>query len=369
MEELAPLSIVTDPELVVREAHPGVRAPVGGRIRRREEREAELHATLAPGATRPVGAGERSRPEEPDDLRVCFERDLDRIKHSRPWRRLAGKCQVFIAPEDDHLRTRLTHAVEVAQVATGIARIANLCVPLTDAIALAHDCGHGPAGHASEEAFSPYLPDGGYDHAVYGADVTLEPLNLCRETLDGVRNHSWRRPPPATPEGEVVAWADRIAYVCHDFEDAVRAGILQPTDLPDEVADVVGRKRSEQLGGFVHAVLEAIDRTGRVGMAEPAAASLAAFRAFNFERIYLRPASRQQAARVIALLRGLVDFFTDAPARMPVDTTGVHPELVAGSTEAASVAVRYVSGMTDRYALGLGVELLGWRPEDLPRGV
>ncbi len=125
-----------------------------------------------------VGAGTRARAEEPDPFRLCFERDLDRIKHSRPWRRLAGKCQVYIAPEDDHLRTRLTHAVEVAQVATGIARVAGLCVPLTEAIALAHDCGHGPAGHASEEAFSPYVP-GGYDHAVYGADVTLAPLNLC----------------------------------------------------------------------------------------------------------------------------------------------------------------------------------------------
>ena len=134
---------------------------------------------------------------------------------------------------------------------TGIARAANLCVPLTEAIALAHDCGHGPAGHASEEAFSPYLPDG-YDHAVYGADVTLAPLNLCVETLDGVRNHSWRRPAPATPEGEVVAWADRIAYVCHDFEDAVRAGILEPDDLPAEVARRRRATRSSaQIGAFV----------------------------------------------------------------------------------------------------------------------
>src|SRR4029453_19171535 len=199
----------------------------------------------APGATRPVGAGLRLRAEAPDPLRLCFERDLDRVKHSRPWRRLAGKCQVFIAPEDDHLRTRLTHAVEVAQVATGIARAANLCLPLVEAIALAHDCGHGPGGDASEEGFSPYLPGTGYDHAVYGADVTLEGLNLCRETLDGVRNHSWRRPPPSTSEGEVVAWADRIAYVCHDFEDAVRAGIIEPADLPPEVREVVGSRPSE----------------------------------------------------------------------------------------------------------------------------
>ena len=285
------------------------------------------------------------------------------MKHSRPWRRLAGKCQVYIAPEDDHFRTRLTHAVEVAQVATGIARRAGLCLPLTEAIALAHDCGHGPAGHASEEALSPYLP-GGYDHAVYGADVTLAELNLCTETLDGIRNHSWRRPAPATPEGEVVAWADRIAYVCHDFEDAVRAGLLTPEDLPEAIADVVGRHRSAQVGTFMGAVLDAVEATGQVGMREPMAGALAQFRAFNFDRIYLRPAARRQAEKVIGLLRGLVDFFVDAPARA-TGGAGVEP----GSAEAAARALRYVSGMTDRYALALGVELLGWRPEDLPRGV
>jgi len=359
---------VVDPSGGVRTAHEGVDARVGDRVLTREEREAELAGRLASGATRPVGAGHRAVVEEPDSYRLCFERDLDRIKHSRPWRRLAGKCQVFIAPEDDHLRTRLTHAVEVAQVAVGIARAANLCLPLTEAIALGHDCGHGPAGHASEEALSPYVA-GGYDHAVYGADVTLAPLNLCVETLDGVRNHSWGRPAPSTPEGEVVAWADRIAYVCHDFEDAVRAGILVPDDLPARVGDVVGTRRSEQIGTFVLAVLDAIDRTGRVGMTEPVAAALQAFREFNFERIYLRPASRRQADRVIALLRGLVEHFADVPARIPVGRTGMRTHVEAASKESAAVAVRYVSGMTDRFALALGVELLGWRPDDLPRGV
>jgi dGTPase len=355
-------------DVLVRRAHAGADGFVGRGVARREEREYALDRSLARGATRPVGAGNRARVEEPDPFRLCFERDLDRIKHSRPWRRLAGKCQVYIAPEDDHLRTRLTHAVEVAQVATSIARAAGLNVALAEAIALAHDCGHGPGGHASEEAFSPYVP-GGYDHAVYGADVTLAPLNLCAETLDGVRNHSWRRPAPSTPEGEVVAWADRIAYVSHDFTDAVRAGILEPNDLPVEVAELVGTSQSRQIGAFVVAVLAAIDRTGHVGMTEPAATALAQFRAFNFDRIYLRPAARQQADKVVHLLRGLVDFFVDAPSRMPVDATDVHADLVAGSLETAGVAVRYVSGMTDRYALGLGVELLGWRPEHLPRGV
>ena len=218
----------------------------------------------APPARSAPGCG--CRAEEPDPFRLCFERDLDRIKHSRPWRRLAGKCQVFIAPEDDHLRTRLTHAVEVAQVATGIARAANLCLPAGR--------GHRPRPRLRPRARGSRLRGGvlavpargGYDHAVYGADVTLAPLNLCVETLDGVRNHSWRRPAPSTPEGEVVAWADRIAYVCHDFDDAVRAGILEPDDLPPEVArrrrHAVGRRRSARSCG---AVLDAIDQTGRVG--------------------------------------------------------------------------------------------------------
>jgi dGTPase len=204
---------------------------------------------------------------------------------------------------------------------------------------------------------------------VYGADVTLAGLNLCRETLDGVRNHSWRRPSPSTPEGEVVAWADRIAYVCHDFEDAVRAGILEPADLPAAVREVVGTDRSDQVGTFVLAVLDAVDRTGHVGMTEPAASALAAFREFNFERIYLRPASRRQADRAIHLLRGLVDHFADAPRRMPAVRDGDAIAPAPGSTEAAALAVHYVSGMTDRFALALGVDLLGWRPDDLPRGV
>ncbi|MGH9179577.1 MAG: HD domain-containing protein [Acidimicrobiales bacterium] len=334
-------------------------APGSHRLAGRHEREASEHLALAPGATRAVGAGTRARPEEPDPFRTCFERDLDRIHHSRPFRRLAGKCQVFIAPEDDHLRTRLTHAIEVAQVAVGIARAAGLNVALTAAAATAHDCGHGPAGHASEDAFSPFLP-GGYHHAVYGADVVLAPLNLCAETLDAVRNHSWNRPAPLTPEGEVVAWADRIAYVCHDFEDAVRAGIVRPGDLPAEVAEVVGTRRSAQINAMIRAVLHIIETSGVVGMRTEEAAALDAFRAFNFERIYLRPASVAQAERVVDLLRGLTDWYAGHPSA--VDDPGSEADPV-------EAAVRHVSGMTDRYALRMAVEMLGWDPAKLPRGV
>ncbi|MGH9150299.1 MAG: HD domain-containing protein, partial [Acidimicrobiales bacterium] len=303
-------------------------------------------------------------PEPPDPLRTCFQRDLDRVQHSKPFRRLAGKCQVFIAPDDDHLRTRLTHAVEVAQVALGIARPAGLNPELTAAGALAHDCGHGPGGHASEEALSPFC-ERGYHHAPYGADVVLAPLNLCAETLDVVRNHSWNRPAPATPEGEVVAWADRIAYVCHDFEDAVAAGIVTPADLPGAVAEVVGTRRSQQLHRFITSMLDAIASTGRVGMGLVEAAALDAFRAFNFERIYLRPEAVAQADRVIELLRALTAWFVAHPEAAG---DGGGAPLRPGSGEAVAAAVRYVSGMTDRFALRLAVEHLGWDPAKLPRG-
>jgi dGTPase len=325
------------------------------RVRREDEEE----RFLSPFATRSSEAGRRAVDEEPDRFRTCFQRDLDRIQHSRPFRRLAGKCQVFVAPDDDHLRTRLTHAIEVAQVAASIARGARLNVALTTAAAMGHDCGHGPAGHASEEALSPYVP-GGYHHAVYGADVVLEPLNLCVETLDAIRNHSWNRPTPMTPEGEVVAWADRIAYVCHDFEDAVNAGIVVPGELPAGVADVVGTTRSRQLGSFVSAMLETIADTGVVALRAPESDALAAFRAFNYERIYLRPAATEQARRVIAVIRALTEHFAEAPRT---------PELVAGSEDAMAEAVRYVSGMTDRFALELAVSRLGWATAALPQGV
>ncbi len=330
-----------------------------GRVER-EGREDEL---LAPHATRSVGAGHRAVTEAPDANRTCFERDLDRIQHSRPFRRLAGKCQVYLAPDDDHLRTRLTHAIEVGQVAVSIARATRLNEALTLASALGHDCGHGPAGHASEDALSPYL-EGGYHHAVYGADVVLQPLNLCAETLDAVRNHSWNRPAPATPEGEVVAWADRIAYVCHDFEDAVDAGVVTASDLPAEVVERVGTERRVQLGGFIHAMVETVAETGRVGMRQPEADALAAFRAFNYERIYLRPESVAQADRVNALLRQLTEWFIDNPRAI-----GEGQTLDPGSPDAAAAAVQYVSGMTDRFALRLAVEQLGWSVADLPTGV
>lgn len=332
----------------------------------REQREEHQDSSMARLATRAHGAGDRTVEESPDPFRTCFQRDRDRILHASSFRRLAGKTQVFVFP-DDHQRTRLTHALEVAQIARSVAGPLGLNVDLAEAIAIGHDCGHGPGGHASEDAFSPYLVDG-YDHAVWGADVTLVPLNLCKETLDGIRNHSWSRPAPSTPEGEVVSWADRIAYVCHDFEDAVAARIVTPEMLPDIVSARCGTARSRQLGTFVRSMISAAEQSGRIGMTNDIAEALAAFRKFNYENIYLRPASKQQAQSVISMLQALVEFYAGNSNLMPVD------ELLESGPrdkddDVVFAAVSWVSGMTDRYACRQASELLGWLPGQLPAGI
>jgi len=344
-------------------AHADSSATVGaGTSLDREAREAIEEASLRPGATRSLGAGNRMVEEAPDRTRTCFERDRDRILHATAFRRLAGKTQVFVFP-DDHQRTRLTHALEVAQVARSVSWALGLNVPLTEAIALGHDCGHGPGGHASEDALAPYV-EGGFDHAVWGADVTLRPLNLCSETLDGIRNHSWSRPAPITPEAEVVSWADRIAYVCHDFEDAVTAGVVRAEELPEAVRDFCGTTRRMQLAGFIGAMITATERTGRIGMTTEGAGALAAFRRFNYEQIYLRPASREQADRVVSVLRALVEHLSADPARLP-------DRLLTDDSEAGvrHAAVAWVAGMTDRYAINAAREWLDFDPDALPRGV
>jgi dGTPase len=337
-------------------ADPTARIAVAAPVDRVAREEAEA-ARLRPGASLARGAGNRAVPEQPDAERTCFERDRDRIVHSTAFRRLAGKTQVVVFPTD-HQRTRLTHALEVAQVATSIARGVGANATLAEAIALGHDCGHGPGGHASEDAFDPFVP-GGYEHGPWGADVMLASLNLCAETLDGIRNHSWSRPAPATIEGEIVSWADRIAYCAHDLEDAVSAGILTLDDLPAEVAEVAGRSRREQLSTFVRAVVSATCATGQVSMTPEPAAALAALRAFNYERIYTREESVAQSSAVIAVLTALVEYYAENAASLPADLDRSDP---------VRAAVTYVGGMTDRFAFDAALSLLGWDPARLPKG-
>jgi len=346
----------------VHHAHADTHAAVGEvEIATREVREAREDESLAPGATRSRAAGTRAVDEEPDPWRTCFERDRDRIVHGTAFRRLAGKTQVFVFP-DDHQRTRLTHALEVAQVAASVARACRLNTALAEAIALGHDCGHGPFGHASEDALAPFV-DGGYDHATWGADVVLAPLNLCAETLDGIRNHSWSRPAPATPEGEVVSWADRIAYLCHDFEDAVLAGVVTPDELPAVVAERCGRDRRQQLHAFIEALVRTTVRDGSVGMDADHAEALSAFRSFNYERIYLREESRRQARVVERLLSALVEWYRADPGRLAAEGRDL------AGVELDREVVAFVGGMTDRFAHERALTHLGWDPADLPVGL
>lgn len=355
-------------ESPIRLAHHNSAAEVGElSLLTRTDREALEALELAPGATRSEGAGVRCLEEEADPIRTCFERDRDRILHSAAFRRLAGKTQVFVFP-DDHQRTRLTHALEVTQVAAAVARTTRLNVALTEAIALGHDCGHGPGGHASEDALSPYLTDG-FDHAQWGADVVLDSLNLCTQTLDGIRNHSWSRPAPSTPEGEVVSWADRIAYTCHDLEDAVQAGVVTYSMLPKQVIKLCGSSRSAQLSAFIEGMVDAIAITGQVAMTEPMADALSQLRAFNYEHIYLREASVAQGAAVIDLLQALVEHYLNHPEKL-----GLNPAALplsndpSQSNDLAHHVVAYVAGMTDRFACQQAIDLLDWPIGRLPHG-
>lgn len=345
-------------DVVTAHANSSARLQVGP-PRRREQREEAERLMLNPAAAFASGAGNRVVPEDPDEMRTCFERDRDRIVHSAAFRRLAGKTQVVVRPTD-HQRTRLTHAIEVAQCAVALARGIGANVTLADAMALGHDCGHGPGGHASEDAFDEFIPEG-YEHGPWGADVVLAPLNLCAETLDGIRNHSWSRPAPATLEGEIVSWADRIAYCAHDLEDAIHAGIVTADELPPVISEVVGTTRRVQLASFLNSMIVTTMEHGRIGMDKTTAEALAALRAFNYERIYTRPESVQQSRAVVEVLRSLVHYYLEHPGMIPAE--------YRNEVDPVRGVVTYVGGMTDRFAFDCAQELLGWDPRRLPRGI
>lgn len=279
------------------------------------------------------------------NFRTDFERDRDRILHSQAFRRLAGKTQVHLNP-DDHQRTRLTHALEVAQIARAIAKALRLNETLAEAIALGHDCGHGPGGHASEDAFDPFL-DGGFDHAIFGADVTLRRLNLCEQTLDGIRNHSWSLNTPKTPEAEVVSFADRIAYVCHDAEDALSCSMISSRDFPKELSSFLSRSRGEQIDYFVRGVVQGTIASESIAIEKTCGEMLGAYRSFNHEYIYSSPRSLAQNQVVISTLTDLVEYYIDNFEAIPEFYRTGSKENDRDKTFAV---VEYVAGMTDQYA-------------------
>lgn len=323
---------------------------VAGLDQRVRERTEEIEQqTLAEGAVLAAQSKGRERHEEPDALRTCFQVDRDRLVHSKAFRRLKHKTQVFLSPEGDHYRVRLTHTLEVAQIARTAARALRLNEDLTEAIALGHDLGHTPFGHLGEEALSPLLGRS-FRHNEQSLRVVehLERdgrgLNLSWEVRDGIVNHTWSQPLPATLEGQVARFADRIAYVNHDVDDAVRAGVLRAEDLPSRALEVLGRTHSGRIEALVLDLVGRSEGGDHIALSEPVLEALDLLRDFLFERVYLRAEARAEQEKAIGLVRSLVAYYLEHPESMPA-------EYLSGPGDLPTRVADYIAGMTDRFAL------------------
>ena len=329
---------------------------MSGFVRRtREDTERLELETLSPAATLSVESRGRSLPELPGAYRTAFQRDRDRIVHSKAFRRLKHKTQVFINPEGDHYVTRLTHALQVTQIGRSIARNLSLNEDLTEAICLGHDVGHSPFGHTGEDALSEFV-DGEWLHSEQGVRIfeVLEPKNLSWEVLDGIRAHSWKiSKPPATPEGFVCRFADRIAYLTHDVDDAMRAGVIRRTDLPAAALTRFGEPGSEWVASMIRAVVDESMSHGAIVMDSEALEVMHELRAFMFERVYLRPETDGQRRTVIGIVGDLVRYFVDNASEIPDSYRHTEADTV-------TQVIDYIAGMTDRYAIRVHDDL--YRP-------
>lgn len=314
--------------------------------RDRQQREALEVELLASAATLSTESKGRAEPEEDDEFRTAFERDRDRVIHTKAFRRLKHKTQVFLNPDGDHFVTRMTHTIHVTQIGRAMARALGLNEDLTEAICLAHDVGHSPFGHLGEDALSPFV-EGGWLHSAHGVRTLslLEPQNLSFEVLDGVRAHSWRvDPPPVTPEGWLCRYADRIAYLTHDVADALRADVIGYHDLPTRTLVTFGATSREWIGSMVNSVIEASHATGQVEIGAEESDAMGELRDFMFERVYLRPDAESQRQKAMSVIEDLVVHFSDRPNEVPDSYT-------TPSAQDLDRAIDYVAGMTDRFAL------------------
>ncbi|HUG75433.1 MAG TPA: deoxyguanosinetriphosphate triphosphohydrolase [Acidimicrobiia bacterium] len=329
--------------------------------RTRADIEAWEAANLSPAATRAVDSRGRAEPEPSDPARTVFQRDRDRILHSKAFRRLKHKTQVFMNPDGDHFVTRLTHTLQVTQIGRSLAVGLGLNEALTEAICLGHDVGHSPFGHTGEDALTPYV-EGEWHHAAQSVRILdrLEPINLTWEVRDGIRAHSWKiDPPPATEEGMVCRFADRIAYLTHDVDDAVRAGVIGYGDLPEGPRTVFGEPGSEWISVMIEAVITESVAQGRVSMSEPVLEAMHDIRAFMFERVYLRPEAEAERDQAIEIIRHLVDHYRTQPDEIP--------DSYRDETDPTLAAIDYVAGMTDRFAIRDFERLGGAMRTDLAR--
>jgi len=329
----------------------------------RERIEAAERQSLAPGAAAAAESKGRAVPEKPHPFRTAFMRDRDRILHSKAFRRLAHKTQVFVAPEGDHHRVRLTHTLEVAQVARTIARALKLNEDLAEAICLGHDLGHTPFGHLGEEVLAEFLGRP-FRHNAQSLRIVdclevrrvatlgnpeefrIEPgLNLTEEVRDGILNHTWSMPLPSTLEGEVARFADRIAYLSHDIDDALRAGVLEVSGLPEVTRHVLGSTASSQIDTMVGSVIDSSETSQnhpKLSMAPDIFNAMLETRNFMFEKVYSRPELRDEQLRLSVLLRELLDYYESQPDQLPQGTF---------EADFQTRLIDYVAGMTDRFAL------------------
>ena len=313
------------------------------RVREREE------GTLSPLAVRSYETRGRAHEEEECRLRTPFQRDRDRIVHSKAFRRLKHKTQVFVSPQGDHYRTRLTHTLETAGISRAVARALELNEDLTEAIALGHDLGHPPFGHTGEEVLDGILAGRfgrRFRHNEHSLRVVEElerdgrGLNLTWETRDGILHHTGEGE-PSTLEGKIVRLVDRVAYINHDIDDAVRAGVISPPDLPADELALLGERGSERIDTLVHDIVEASWAAGDIVQSDEIGRSMLSLRAFMFERVYLGPAAAEQRALAETTVRRVFDRLLEHPEELPPNGAGDVPQRVTD----------YVAGMTDRFAL------------------
>ncbi len=312
------------------------------------------HKILSANASFADESRGRLRPEEECELRTCFQRDRDRVIHSNSFRRLKHKTQVFLSPQGDYYRTRLTHTLEVAQIARTIAIALGLNETLTEAISLGHDLGHTPFGHAGERALNSVC-DGGFRHyeqSLRVADVIEKEgrgLNLTLEVRDGIERHTSGKE-AFTLEGRIVRLADRIAYINHDIDDAVHARVLKETDIPADIRETLGQNKSQRINKLV---LSAVNNSKNdIILGEDCADAFATLHSFMFERVYTNPVCKGEEARAIEMIKWLYEYFLSNPDEMPSEY-----KVIREKEGVERAACDYIAGMTDRYAVHTFEEL------------
>ena len=330
----------------------------------REELERQEHRKLNPLAAfsdqsrgRPFGDKYRE-----EDVRTCYQRDIDRIVHSKAFRRLMHKTQVFLRPEGDHYRTRMTHTLEVARIASTITRALGLNEDLAEAIAMGHDLGHTPFGHAGEVALSRCLgkPFRHNEQSLRVVDVLEndgQGLNLTYEVRNGILCHTGD-PWPETLEGMVVRRSDQIAYVNHDIDDAIRAGILSNDDIPNSISDVLGHNHSQRINTLVTDAIFTSREAGTVMLSPAVDNALKTLRSFMFERVYRNPVAKGEEARAQDMLQRMFEYYVENPEALPED---FHPQMSFEGLE--RTVCDYIAGMTDNYAVDKFTEIfipVGW---------